>query len=310
MRRRNPIETKINHERWLVSYADFITLLFAFFVVMYSVSQVNENKYRVLSDTLQKAFKQTNVPGALPIPENTPLMAMEALEDRLRESFADMIKNETIRIEGNEDWVEINVNANVLFSSAEAAPSETAKKIFTEVADILSPFENAVAVSGHTDNVPIRNGKFDSNWDLSSARAVAVVNLLAFGGVGPTRLSAIGYGEYQPVANNNSVQGRAENRRVVLRVARTKVVAPKVLAEDALNEGRRENNDDSDSPINTVDGSITAPQTAVNEQIVDSPAQEQNTVLGNTTADNLIEPIKLPGGGLLFTSDPKGRGQE
>ncbi len=295
LRRRVSIETKINHERWLVSYSDFITLLFAFFVVMYSVSQVNENKYRVLSETLQSAFSQgVRAPGT---ERESKLASLEQLETELSDVLGGLINQGALSVWGNEDWVEIEINANVLFDSASAEPSSQAKTVFAEVADVLAPFENAVAVSGHTDDIPIRNANFSSNWELSSARAVAVVNLLAYEGVDPTRLSAIGYGEYQPIADNSTEQGRAKNRRVVLRVAREKVAAPREGAQNVMAE----------SGVAAVDDESAAQQFAAELNPETRPETSPEPSI-EPRPENVIEPIKLPNGGLLFTSDPKGRG--
>jgi len=292
LKRRISIETKINHERWLVSYSDFITLLFAFFVVMYSVSQVNEKKYRVLSDTLQSAFSQSRQsPVGEEDAEFDTLAPLTQVETELTELLQGSLKEGALSVWGNEDWVEIELNANVLFSSASADPSAEAIAIFSQLANTLSPFENAIAVSGHTDNIPIRNANFDNNWALSSARAVAVVNLLAFGGVDPTRLSAIGYGEYQPVADNATAEGRASNRRVILRVARSQLPAPREDAEELM-----------------AASGMPSEVDATAEPELLTPPSEGELAPNNQQADDVVKPIKLPSGGLLFTSDAKGRG--
>lgn len=300
MIRRPRIETKINHERWLVSYSDFITLLFAFFVVMYSVSQVSESKYKMLSDTLEQTFSPSaqnvvsdralqtgaNIPNTL-VPNITGsnitgpnIIQPDVLAGELEQAFSGLIAAGQLTLSGNEDWVELTVNSEILFKSGSARPGAEAVGIFSEVADILAPFDNAVAVSGHTDNVPISTTEFQNNWQLSSARAVSVVNLLAFGGVNPSRLSAVGYGEYRPIAHNSTVEGRAANRRVVLRVARD--IAPQTpLALDQVVMAEAESRVDQDA----------AP----------SPVDEP----GDAKPEAVIEPVELKNGGLLFTSDPE-----
>lgn len=283
MIRRPSIETKINHERWLVSYSDFITLLFAFFVVMYSVSQVSESKYKMLSDTLEKTFSPTAQNPASEIVQQPdkaiPNVAAPAvLTEELEAAFSGPISAGSVTLSGNEDWVELAVNSELLFESGSARPGAEAVKIFSDVADILAPFDNAVAVAGHTDNVPISTAEFQNNWQLSSARAVAVVNLLAYSGVHPSRLSAIGYGEYRPVADNNTADGRAANRRVVLRVARDIVPQTPLSPEQA---------------VISVSNEQTSPE-VIPEAL---PGDE-------LPADGAIKPIKLKNGGILFTSDP------
>lgn len=207
MIRRQPIETKINHERWLVSYADFITLLFAFFVVMYSVSQVNETKYRTLSETLGNAFsssaKKTNK-NRSPDTTEAEVAPLKQIEQQLEQALSGVLATGEVTLNGNQNWVEIVIDANSFFSSGQATPSDEARTVLNKVADIISPFDNAVAVGGHTDDTPINNAQFKNNWELSSARAVTVVNLLAFAGVSPERMSAVGYGEYRPIADNQT----------------------------------------------------------------------------------------------------------
>lgn len=293
-RRRAEIhETKTGHERWLVSYSDFITLLFGFFVVMYSVSQVSEQKYRALSDTLASAF-EGHVPVTArvqKIVDQYPLDDMgevtglspqinlvdtETLAKELQDVLVHLVKPADISITASEDWVEIDVNANVLFASGSADASGEAKRIFAEVGRVLAPYDNEIEVAGHTDNVPIASGRFASNWDLSAARAVSVVKLLVSHRVAQQRLSAVGYGEFRPIAANRSEAGRAQNRRVVLKVARHQAVqtfAPPMKSPA-----------DAEVPI-----SIPTTVTPVSEASASSVD---------------IEPVRLDNGGLLFSSDP------
>lgn len=290
MIRRDPIETKINHERWLVSYADFITLLFAFFVVMYSVSQVNEAKYKQLANTLTLTFAgaQTNTTGNEQTEQlyNAPEQSLGELSDvqqQLDTTLQGLVQQSRVSLSGNEDWVEIDINASLIFDSGEAELSKEAQQIFNQIADVLAPYENAVEVSGHTDDVPISNAEFANNWELSSARAVAVVNWLAYNGIKPERLAAVGYGEYRPVADNATAEGKAANRRVVLRVARERAEQPKQQVQNVL----------------------TGAEVLIEQQTPPQGETEQlpseNTSIEDTPK---IEPIKLENGGLLFTNDP------
>ncbi len=276
MVRRKRQEVHINHERWLVSYADFITLLFAFFVVMYSISQVNDSKYRVLSDTFIEAFNQptdsrTNTepqdnasPSTAVItpietgntatePSNgeqtstvnpvieqpqpdiqqpdTPVKTSDELtqiSDLVTEKFTQLINDQMIQVSSNELWLQIELKDSILFSSGSADTSEQAQRIFDEIAGILKNYSNPVQVEGFTDNIPIKSLKYPTNWELSTARASAIVKYLASKGVAPERLSAVGYGEYQPVAANDTEQGRAQNRRVAIMVAKRKMERPKI----------------------------------------------------------------------------------
>lgn len=244
MARRRPPEEHENHERWLVSYADFITLLFAFFVVMYSISSVNEGKYKILSDSLVGVFSQADRSvKPIPIGEERPrttepdisqvddpsgelsagnptLDPLELIAQGMREAFGDLIANEQLTVRGNELWIEIELNSSLLFPSGDALPNDQAFQLIDKVAGILAPFDNPIHVEGFTDNLPISTDKFPTNWELSAARAGSVVRMLAAQGVNPSRLAAVGYGEFQPVADNATAEGRSRNRRVILVVSR------------------------------------------------------------------------------------------
>jgi len=256
-----------NHERWLVSYADFITLLFAFFVVMYSMSSVNEGKYRVLSDSMTAAFTQTTkslvpiqtgevvrssssvikaireVPDPVNIsapivllnggpeiivdPEyqhqNQEAAASEAAAEQIdgiaadiEAEFEEMIADENVSVRKSPFWLEVVFNSNILFDSASAELSTGARVELGKLGELLREYENNISVEGFTDNIPIISPIFPSNWELSSARAAAVVRLFEEFGVESTRLISVGYGENRPVSDNQTAEGRASNRRVVI----------------------------------------------------------------------------------------------
>lgn len=247
-RRKKKVEEHVNHERWLVSYADFITLLFAFFVVMYSISSVNVGKFRVLSDTLEAVFtdpkksvdpiqigelsrgedaKQKNVdprpepsaiielPVAPIVPEET-IRTINDISNQLNEALLKQIENDDVNIKKGEDWLELEIKSNVLFYSGESTLEKEAVPIIGKVAGILRQSANPIQVEGFTDNQPINTPRFPSNWELSAARAASVVHLLDRYGLDPSRMSAIGYGEFKPIADNITDEGRQKNRRVVL----------------------------------------------------------------------------------------------
>jgi len=237
-----------NLERWLVSYADFITLLFAFFVVMYSISSVNEGKYRVLSDTLAEVFTSSHVGtpsgSAIRIGEGsggenvigqpkgglgqvTPVVIpetgkgeertrMEGVASRIEAVLAPYIQEDLAVIHRNESWIEVEMKSGLLFQSGSAKLEEDALPILYRLSEILRDLPNPIHIEGHTDNVPIHRPEFPGNWALSAARAADVVEQLARDGLDPKRMAAIGYGEYHPVADNGTEEGRYKNRRVVL----------------------------------------------------------------------------------------------
>ncbi|MDR6713188.1 chemotaxis protein MotB [Pseudomonas hunanensis] len=260
MRRRRHTEEHENHERWLVSYADFITLLFAFFVVMYSISSINEGKYKVVSQALLGVFNDPERSmQPIPIGDEQPLSVrpavplvkdseetdaglaqtstdpLQTISDDVRDAFRDLISANQMTVRGNELWVEIELNSSLLFGSGDAMPSDTAFAIIEKVANILKPFANPVHVEGFTDNLPIRTAQYPTNWELSASRAASIVRLLAMNGVNPGRMASVGYGEYQPVATNDTAEGRARNRRVVLVISRNLEVRRSLTATGSAN---------------------------------------------------------------------------
>ncbi len=288
MSRRHRHEEDGNHEAWAIPFADLLTLLLAFFVVMYSISSVNAGKYRVLSDSLTAAFRgapdnpspidlSTTTSGVaeqmpiqamnrifnaglpasahMPLPQargteragdtqptsadprdREAMMQAEALrasQRQLDSVAADMsgvlaaqIRSNVVQVQRRGDAVEVRISADVLFGSGQAEPMPAAVPILQHLADSLRAFPNAVRVEGHTDNVPVRSGSFRSNWELSGARAGAVVRLFSERGVDPLRLSVVGYGEYHPVQANDSPAGRNANRRVAIMILGGASAAP------------------------------------------------------------------------------------
>lgn len=249
-RRRQPQDDLHNKERWLISYADFITLLFAFFVVMYSVSSVNEGKYKVLSETLtgvfnapQRSFnpievgdqpqRSSNAPADAVIPPavteapanpeldaQTRTEALRAMADQLALEFDELINQGVVTLETSDRWLELNLPNSLLFGSGDAEPHYDAFDVIERIARVLRDRDNAVRVEGFTDDRPINTQRFPSNWELSTHRAAAVVRMLIQEGVEPARLAAVGYGQHQPVARNDTREGRQRNRRVVLLISR------------------------------------------------------------------------------------------
>lgn len=292
MRRREVYtESKTGQERWLVSYADFVTLLFGFFVVMYSVSQVSEQKYRTLSETLAGVFDgqamATVTQDSLTSdsmnfwdrhmgePLGDGYLDGGALVDKLESALGRLADPRHMTFNATEYWVEVDVNASLLFDSASAEPSAEARQLFQRVASVLAPFDSELQVVGHTDNVPIATEEFASNWELSAARAVSVVRLLSDEGIAPGRLSAVGYGEFRPMASNDTAEGRANNRRVVLRVA---------LHQERLPAG----------PPMKPDASTP---TEIHLQSARTQKEPQSR--------SSVTPVRLDHGGLLFRHDPE-----
>jgi chemotaxis protein MotB len=237
VRRAHHDEEHENHERWLVSYADFITLLFAFFVVMYAISSVNEGKYRVLSDALVSAFStaQNPLPGKgegesyieFPIKEAARAQkrrqeqAARALAENLQKSLEPLAKDGQVKITETPRGLAVDIKASALFASGQAEIAPTAVVPLGDVARLLAQVPNTIQVEGHTDNAPISSAVFPSNWELSAARASRVVRLFEQFGVPPSRMSALGFGEHRAIDSNDSPDGRSRNRRVTVMILRS-----------------------------------------------------------------------------------------
>ncbi|MFN3789748.1 flagellar motor protein MotD [Massilia sp.] len=225
-----------NHERWLISYADFITLLFAFFVVMYAISIVNEGKYAVLSEALGDAFggrsvapqAHTSVEPVLPLSHivnrkrqeaaRRERERMEVLARDLTATLMPLVKSGQVRVTQNARGIGIELNASVLFAQGEATLQQEAREVLGAVAGLLKDAPQRIEVEGHTDNLPITNERFASNWELSAVRAASVVRLFIESGVQDLRLSAIGHGATRPVAPNDTPANQARNRRVAVMI--------------------------------------------------------------------------------------------
>jgi chemotaxis protein MotB len=241
MARKKKPEEHENLERWLVSYADFITLLFAFFVVMYAISSVNEGKYRVMSDSLISAFKEPQTTDKLIEMQtrNPEIMAgtgkpigktvtqrpqtpeaqkaadsMKKVAKNVLQAMQPLIQNGQVRVTQSPRGVTVEINASVLFKSGEAILQPQSTEALAAVAQVLSQVENPIQVEGHTDNIPISSPNFPSNWELSSSRAGSVVRLFNERGVPAARMVAIGYADNRPVDTNATLDGRSRNRRV------------------------------------------------------------------------------------------------
>ncbi|MDY0207120.1 MAG: flagellar motor protein MotD [Pseudomonas sp.] len=234
MARRRRTQEPINHDRWLVSYADFITLLFAFFVVMYSISSLNEDKYKILTESIEGVFQQQDR-SIKPIPlgderikgqgeanaeAGQPKDPLESIAEQIRDQFDGLLGDGQFKVRANEMWLELELSSSLLFPSGDAIPHQDAFDIIEKISNILAPYDNPVQVEGFTDNRPISTAQYPTNWELSASRAASIVRLLAMDGVKPERLAAVGYGEFRPIADNVDAVGRARNRRVVLVISR------------------------------------------------------------------------------------------
>jgi chemotaxis protein MotB len=254
MARRRYDDEPDNHDRWIVSYVDFITLLFAFFVVMYAVSSVNEGKYRDLSSSLGMAFGAKPaapvVRPELAVPQPVfPLKkrgseqamkrereAMTQIARDLQKLLAPLLRDGKVRVTQSARGVSIEINASVLFAPGEARLSSESDAALKVVAGVLREDTHAIQVEGHTDDVPISGPLYPSNWELSAVRAGRVVRLFIDSGVDGRRLTAVGHGANQPVAPNDTPEGRARNRRVAITILSS---LPEPAAEVPLESAQR-----------------------------------------------------------------------
>ena len=273
MSRRKKHEEHENLERWLVSYADFITLLFAFFVVMYSISSINEGKYRVLSDSISSAFTGQPAAAIKPIKMGEPIKApiksmiseqakenlarstprpatpppvemsnpgdeqqtreLNSVADEVDSGLKELVDQNIISVKRDKAWVEVEINTSILFGSGSAGLQPAAMPVMRTLAKILGEKKYNIQVEGFTDNVPIKTEAFPSNWELSAARAASVVRVFADDGVSPQRLAAIGFGEHRPITDNSNEDNRKKNRRV-----RLVILPPGKEARDAQSQTR------------------------------------------------------------------------
>lgn len=291
MSRKHRHEEHLNHEAWAIPYADLITLLLAFFVVMYSLSQINEAKYRVLAESINEAFNGTGkviepvspaaparevplpdkaraanatpialikvpvAPRHLPVPghegaaaepsqgsdeqmaslsagpgknvatvagsEATPgndvqTANLKTISSDVSKALQPWVDAKQVVIRKTKLWLEIEIRTDVLFPSGVAQLNDSARKVLDDVAGVLSRFPNPIRVEGYTDDRPINTRRFPSNWELSAARAGSVARLFGERGVDPSHIGIFGWGEYHPVASNDTPDGRNRNRRIAI----------------------------------------------------------------------------------------------
>lgn len=209
------------HERWLISYADLITVLLVFFIVLYSISQADAAKFQRFSSSVQAAFNvevtRPSAPSGHSGIENDPRFMsyltiraqISALLGRLQ------LDADQATVELTREGIVIHVSDSLLFAPSDAQLRPEAARLLDGLAAIIGPLPTEVRIEGHTDNVPPAGDRYPDNWTLSVLRAVAAVRYLTDRqGVPPERLSAVGHGPYRPVADNGTLEGRRQNRRV------------------------------------------------------------------------------------------------
>lgn len=219
MAKKKKSEEHENHERWLVSYADFITLLFAFFVVMYSISQVREEKLKAVAESMNEAFDTSSLAKIDPqVVKNLPTTIAPNLQlyQKIQKALEEAKELEgKVQAEMDKRGVVIRVADTLLFDTGKAEIRPEAKEVLSKVGGILADLNRPVKVEGHTDNEPIKTAHYPSNWELSTDRASVIVRyFIDVSKMEPSRLSTSGYAEFRPIGSNSTPEGRAKNRRV------------------------------------------------------------------------------------------------
>lgn len=209
-RRRKKEEEQEDIHRWLISYADFITLMFTFFAALYALSSMDMQKIEKFSGSLRHAFKIIDEPIPLYDDRNKAIV----------EDIKKLITNVSgVSVKTDPRGVVVTFSDAILFSSGSAEIKKEAFDVLEKLSKTLNTVPGRIIIEGHTDNVPISGGKYSSNWELSTARAASVLHFFITKGVDPNRFAIAGYGEYRPVASNETEDGRAKNRRVELVIA-------------------------------------------------------------------------------------------
>jgi chemotaxis protein MotB len=215
-----------NHERYLITYADLITLLLVFFIVLYAGSQEDSKKFAILAEGLRSAFNNVsdsggggNSPvftgsGAVNAGGLSPAQDFQSIEAIIQRVAQERGLMDRINLRMEPDRIVIGLNNDLLFASGSALLRPSAGPVLDAVAEALRGRPNEIRIEGHTDNVPISTIEFNSNWELSSARATAVLRrLVDEGRLTPDKLFAAAYGDTRPRADNATAEGRAANRR-------------------------------------------------------------------------------------------------
>lgn len=271
--RRHSVEND-NVERWLVSYADYMTLLFALFVVLYAMAMVNEEPFETATESIGRVFQanekqpknlghgedilpvnssKTNkrlfgngilevagpelVEGEVTLSNISDAQVgttLTSLEKDLHEALYELVESGYAQLQVDGDWLEIELNSGLLFPSGSSSPTNAAKEILAIIYQVINSATNYIRVRGYTDNQPIETEIFSSNWELSVFRATAVLRELEKLTINPARMAIEGYGQYYPNEDNNTAEGRAKNRRVVIAISKYGIEKAKLLATPTI----------------------------------------------------------------------------
>ncbi len=274
LRKRRHYVEHDNVDRWLVSYADYMTLLFALFVVLYAMAMVNEDPFETATESIGKVFQandelpknrghgddildvnssKTNkrlygngildVAGPELFEGEVTLSNVSdsevgtnltSLEKELHTALYELIESGFAQLQVDGDWLEIELNSGLLFPSGSASATNNATTILAVIYDVIGSTSNFIRVRGYTDNQAINTEIFSSNWELSVFRATAILRVLENLSLDPARMAIEGYGQYYPRDNNSTAQGRAQNRRVVIAISKYGLEKSNLLATPTI----------------------------------------------------------------------------
>ncbi len=218
--------------RWLITYADLITLLLAFFIVLYAMNRTQQIKFALVSQALAQQFDSQSIIGRSPGPSiinglsgtRQEQASLNRLAQELQQKINQSNLASQVSVATTMRGVEVSLNASLLFASGSARISPNAQSLLVHLGTVLRSVPNDIEVAGYTDSVPIRTSKYPSNWQLSAQRAANVVYVLAHvPQINPSRLSIAAFGHYHPIASNQTSLGRKQNRRVNILVLRAAV---------------------------------------------------------------------------------------
>ena len=271
--RRHLVEHE-NVERWLVSYADYMTLLFALFVVLYAMAMVNEEPFETATESIGKVFQANEeqpknrghgddilpvnsaktkkrlygngiltdagpelVTGEVTLSNVSDAQVgttLTSLEKDLHEALYELVESGYAQLQIDGDWLEIELNSGLLFPSGSSSPTNAAKDILLVIYQVIADASNYIRVRGYTDNQAIETEIFSSNWELSVFRATAILRELEKLSLNPAQMAIEGYGQYYPSADNATATGRAKNRRVVIAISKYGLEKANLLATPTI----------------------------------------------------------------------------
>ncbi len=222
MAKKKKVAKKVETPAWLATFGDMMSLLLAFFVLLFSFSSIQESKFQAAMASMQGALGVLETYPTIPIHDNfehlpdlqRTLEGVKKKVEEIKENIEALKRSDEVKVSRNEEGLAIRLDSRFLFDLSSATLRSEAFEVLDGVMGSLKDLPNEVRVEGHTDNLPINSSTFPSNWELSTARAAAIIRYFESKGMDPRRMSAVGYGEWRPVVRNDSPENRQKNRRV------------------------------------------------------------------------------------------------